>query len=132
MQLKTLFILAYALGLPLPALAGMQSENYHIPTSVLSGGGAPVSSDSYQTDSTLGQSSPLMDPADPPYSSSYELHPGFWYTTEAATVPDGCLWDLDPPDGDVDGSDLADFADGGFPAHDLAEFALEFGRDDCL
>jgi parallel beta-helix repeat protein len=34
-------------------------------------------------------------------------------------------------DGDVDGSDLAMFADGQFDQNDLAAFAAEFGRTDC-
>ena len=28
----------------------------------------------------MGQPSPLMDPAAPPWSTNYDLYPGFWYT----------------------------------------------------
>jgi len=133
------------------ALAQMSSENYTITTSVLSGGGAPMSSASYQTNSTLGQSSPLMDQVDPPGSSSFELYPGFWYTLEASVPQNDCPGDFSG-DGDVDGSDLATFAadfgrtdcDTGDPCEgdfdedndvdgsDLATFAADFGRTDCL
>jgi hypothetical protein len=139
------FVFCFAVG----AIAGMESENYRIPTSVMSGGGAPMSSDSYQTNSTVGQSSPLMNPADPPYSDNYDLYPGFWYTIETAAV-DLCEGDFEP-DGDVDGSDLAVFAadfgrtdcgtgepcegdfdnDNDVDGSDLAVFAADFGRTDC-
>ena len=117
------FILVFA-GV---ALCDMSSANFSIPTSVVSGGGAPMTSINFQTDSTLGQSSPLMDPDNPPWSTSYELFPGFWYTLETG-VPECTLpyfaaafgsvsgdtnynsvCDFEP-DGDVDGSDLAVFA----------------------
>ena len=77
---------------------------------------------------TLGQPTPLMDPADPPYSDAYDLYPGFWYTLEAAlgcdlaefaaafgTVSGEPGYNLgcdSEPDGDVDGVDLAEFAAG--------------------
>ena len=76
--------LALIMGIHLGAFAQMQSDNYRIPASVLSGGGAPMSSGNYQTNATLGQPSPIMDPATPPYSDNYDLYPGFWYTAEAA------------------------------------------------
>lgn len=120
------FVFCFAAG----AVAEMRSDNYRIPTSVMSGGGAPMTSDSYQTDSTLGQPSPLMDPADPPYSTNYALYPGFWYTLEAAVAVCedlscfaatyglisgdagfNTVCDFDE-DGDVDGSDLANFVTG--------------------
>ena len=86
-----------------------------------------MGSENFQTNSTLGQPSPLMDPDDPPYSDNYFNDPGFWYTLDArAGCPDlacfaltfgltsndtgynqGCDFDHD---GDVDGSDLAEFA----------------------
>ncbi len=90
-----------------------------------------MNSESYQTEGTLGQSSPLLDSSDPPYSSSYALFPGFWYTTEASSIF-GCLWDKEPayPDGDIDGLDLAVFADV-FTGDDPAIFALDFGLADC-
>ena len=108
--------------------AGSSSENYSIPTSVLSGGGGAMGSAGFRGQGTLGQPSPMMDPADPPYSDAYGLYPGFWYTLEAAVGCDlasfaaafgtvsgepgynpGC--DAEP-DGDVDGVDLAQFAAG--------------------
>jgi len=114
----------------IPANAQMQSDNYQIPTSVISGGGEPMVSDNYETNATLGQPSPLMDPDDPPYSENYGLYPGFGYTLNAGMA--GCegissfaaaygsinsepnyssACDLEG-DGDVDGSDLAEFAAG--------------------
>ena len=119
-----LFVFCFAVG----AIAGMESENYRIPTSVMSGGGAPMSSDSYQTNSAVGQSSPLMNPADPPYSTNYDLYPGFWYTV-AAEPMDACEGDFDE-DGDVDGSDLAVFA-AGETTITLEEFASDFGKTNC-
>lgn len=62
----------------LPSHAEMQSANYKISTSVFSNGGTPAASTNYQTDSTMGPSSPLMDPSDPPLSDNYGLAPGFW------------------------------------------------------
>ena len=119
--------LAFILGGSSLLQAQMQSENYRITTSVMSSGGVPMTSGNYQTDTTLGQPSPLMDPADPPYSTSYDLYPGFWYTLEATiTVCDdiasfatafgsvagdhnySATCDQDS-DGDVDGNDLAGF-----------------------
>ena len=120
----TMLILTFIVGFAVGALAEMGSENYRIPTSVMSGGGMPMESASYQTNSTVGQPSPLMDPADPPYSTSYDLYPGFWYTV-AAEPTDACESDFDQ-DGDVDGSDLAVFAAGGATIT-LEEFASDFG-----
>jgi hypothetical protein len=111
------------------ANAQMQSEHYRITTSVMSGGGGPMDSGSgtYRLNGTMGQPSPLMDAADPPYSLNYDLYPGFWYTLGA-----GCLWDIEPEsgDGDVDGADLAVFITI-FQAVDLAAFAAEFGQSNC-
>ena len=70
------------LGFTLVAQAGMESENYRIPTSAISGGGAPMVSDSYKTNFTQGQSSPLMEGDQNPFSDSYDMYPGFWYTVE--------------------------------------------------
>ena len=148
---SVILILCFMLGLSSIGIAEMSSDNYTIPTSVLSGGGAPMSSGSYKTNSTLGQSSPLMDPADPPLSTNYDLYPGFWYTLEAAVPQNDCPGDFDG-DGDVDGSDLATFAadfgrtdcdtgpdcegdfdgDNDVDGSDLAKFASDFGRTDCL
>jgi len=79
--LYTVFIMGFIFALA--AHAQMQSDNYSIPTSVLSGGGVPMKSASYEANSTLGQPSPLMDPADPPGSANYELKPGFWHTVKS-------------------------------------------------
>ncbi len=81
----------------------------------------------FQTNATLGQPSPLPDPADPPFSDSYDLYPGFWYTV--ANVGLTCPGDFNG-DRDVDGSDLAEylFDAGGLG---LAVFALNFGKGDC-
>ncbi len=59
--------------------AEMSSTNYRITTTVMSGGGVPMGSANFQMNGTLGQPSPLMDPLDPPWSSTYDLYPGFWY-----------------------------------------------------
>ncbi len=113
---------------PLSLRAGA-SSSYAVPTSVISGGGNLSGSENFEISSTIGQASPLLDPFDPPYSDSYDLYPGFWYTLDAgAGCPDlacfaagfgqlgsepgyspGC--DLDH-DGDMDGTDLALFISG--------------------
>ena len=64
-----------------PVVRGqMQSTNYRITASVLSGGGAAMASASFNMDATMGQSTALMNAADPPWSPGYDLYPGFWYT----------------------------------------------------
>jgi len=108
------------------AWAEMSSAHYRLPLSVLSGGGSPASSSSYLTNGTLGQSSPMMDPSDPPFSTGYDLYPGFWYTAASG----GCPGDY-YGDGDVDGLDLyyyiLDYPSG----ISLETFADHFGRNDC-
>jgi hypothetical protein len=130
-----LFILIIAIGLLLAAdqaaFGGMQSGSYAITTDVVAGGGGVMSSGNYHLQSTIGQPSSLMDQAEPPYSTAYDLYPGFWYTLEAGPGPvcvnlaafaasfgslagDGnyslsCDFELD---GDVDGSDLQAFING--------------------
>jgi hypothetical protein len=132
MKRKAMGVLLSALlisGSGIFSLAEMQSENHRITTSVMSGGGSAMGSANFQMNSTLGQSSPLMDAANPPYSDSYDLYPGYWYTMAVA----GCFYDLDG-DGDVDGQDLAALASGfggTYDADDLAGFALEFGGNLC-
>ena len=105
----------------------MSSTNYRITTTVVSGGGGPMGSASFQTNGTLGQPSPLPDPADPPFSDSYDLYPGFWYTV--ANIVLTCPGDFNG-DRDVDGSDLAEylFDTGGLG---LEVFAPNFGKGDC-
>ena len=109
------------------AFAEMQSSNYTISASVFSSGGAQTGSGNFQTDSTLGQSTPLTDPADPPYSDSYELYPGFWNAVAKITL--FCSGD-DDLDNDVDGLDLEAyiFDDGGLG---LDVFAANFGKEVC-
>ena len=123
--LYSILILALFICLAPVSDAQMESANYSIPTSVLSGGGAPMSATSYQTNSTLGQPSPLPDSADPPFSDSFDLYPGFWY----ALMGPKCEGDHDS-DGDVDGSDLAAYVAGDLSVS-LEEFAQDFGRVNC-
>jgi len=103
------------------------SASFRSPVQVFSSGGGSLNSSNYSTQSTMGQSSPLMDPGDPPFSSSYDLYPGFWYAITAG----GCPGDY-YGDGDVDGLDLYYFIldyPGGIP---LETFADYFGRNDCF
>ena len=92
----------------------MSSANFSITTSVVSGGGEPAASSNFETNSTLGQPSPLMDPSDPPFSSNYNLDPGFWYTVKAEPV--------DPCEGDITGDGFVNFAD-------LAQMKANFFTD---
>ena len=71
------------LSLVNPVFAGMQSANFKIPTSHFSGGGTLMDAVDFKMQSSTGQSSPLMDTDNPPYSLSHELYPGFWYTLTA-------------------------------------------------
>ena len=77
-----------------PATAAMSSPSYRIPTAEFSSGGAALSSDNYQMDTILGQSSPLMEDNLPPGSASYTLYPGFWYTLESALPSPVCECDV--------------------------------------
>ena len=69
--------------LSITASAEMQSSNYSITTSVLSGGGAVMTSDNYNVNITAAQPSPIRETGTPPESANYVLYPGFWYTLEA-------------------------------------------------
>ena len=113
--------------IPGQTAAEMSSSNYRITTTVVSGGGRPMGSTGFQTNCTLGQPSPLPDSADPPFSDSYDLYPGFWYTV--ANIVLTCPGDNNG-DRDVDGSDLAAyiFDTGGLG---LDEFAVSFGKENC-
>ena len=108
---------------------GSASESYSLPSSVFSCGGSSLGSSNFRATGIIGQPSPLMDPADPPYSDSYDLYPGFWYAEEAGVTcrdiaffasgfghmegemgySPSCDFDSD---GDVDGMDLATLANG--------------------
>jgi len=111
------------------AFAGMQSGSYAITTAVVSGGGGAMTSPSYTLQATIGQPSPLLDQVDPPYSTTYDLYPGFWYTLETGPVCvdlaafAAAFGSLDGDgnysfscdfagDGDVDGDDLSAFIAG--------------------
>ena len=113
-----IFAVGLVMCLVINATAQMQSPNYRTPSVVLSGGGVSMQATSYQTNATFGQPSPLPDPADLPFSDSYDLYPGFWYIMVASIPPNDCPGDFEN-DGDVDGSDLA-------------VFAADFGRTDCI
>jgi hypothetical protein len=122
-----IFAMSLMIALAFSATAQMQSPNYRIPSAVLSGGGASMHATSYQTDASLGQPTPIPDPADPPFSDSYDLYPGFWHTVVNIGVT--CLCDFNG-DKDVDGSDLVEylFDSGGLSLH---VFATDFGKDNC-
>jgi len=99
-----------------PGFSAMQSDNYKITASVESGGGKQVSSTNYKTNSTIGQSSPVMDTSDPPWSTNYTLYPGFWYTIEMAAI-EACECDLN--------------IDGRCDMQDWLLFGQDWGRTDC-
>lgn len=89
----------------------MTSTSYRITTAVFGGVGTPVASANYKSDSTMDQSSPLMDPFDPPYSKNYDNFPGFWHTS-ADNDGDGLLNALEDTiglvPGDADSDDDGD------------------------
>lgn len=64
--------------------AQMSSSSYRISTTVLSGGGTPVSSASYGLISTLGQSSPLGGCS----SAGFIASSGFWFTLSQVGLAD--------------------------------------------
>ena len=78
---KKAFSLTIALALilvfSLAAFSQIQSDNYRIPASVLSGGGESMTSANYQMDATFGQSSAIGQSS----SSSYTNYAGFWQPT---------------------------------------------------
>ena len=119
-------VIVMAIAVPW-SYAEMSSANYQIPGTVFSGGHGPMGSASYQLNGTVGQSSPLMDPLEPPLSDNYDLYPGFWYAVIAfrSTCPGD--FDLDK---DVDGSDLADYLMDS-AGLGLEAFAANFGAVDC-
>ena len=75
--------------------AEMSSTSYRISTTVISGGGNAMSSASYHTVSTLGQSSPVGSSA----SATYNNDSGFWHTLLMIAV------------GDLNGDGLVDLED---------------------
>lgn len=128
---KNLYMILVMFGflavLVMSVAAEMSSTNYHITTTVAAGGGGTMGSASFEVNSTVGQQSPLADPAEPPYSDSYDLYPGFWYTV--ANTGLFCLGD-DDFDKDIDGLDLAAYIldSGGMSLND---FAMNFGKEIC-
>jgi hypothetical protein len=109
------------MGLPCLSGANMSSASYRIPTSVVSGGGAPMGSVNFKTNATIGQSAPLAFTS----STNFRLYPGFWYTLSHTY----CRWDSNS-DGDVDGLDLYQFIDP-YDDLELESFTEQFGRTDC-
>lgn len=88
MKKAVLFILLFTcIAFSAYSEAAMESTSYKIPTTVLSGGGSPMSSTSYKMDYSLVQPTPLMDPYNPPTSASYDNYPGFWYGAMLASTP---------------------------------------------
>jgi len=93
--------LTLTLAFTLAASGDIQSENYRIPSSVISSGGAPMSSANYQMNSTTGQSSPLAEADQIPQSANYINEPGFWYTEqEPEGILVGTVWFIGAPCGD--------------------------------
>jgi len=72
--IRTILLLAFVLVLALPATAQMQSDNYRITNSVLSGGGTTMDSATYQLTGTLGQSSCIGLSS----TRDYIAYAGFW------------------------------------------------------
>ena len=72
------FTLALLLAFVPAAFAEMQSDNYRIPSSVLSSGGTRIESTNYQMTSTFGQSSAIGQSS----NSSYTNYAGFWQPSE--------------------------------------------------
>ena len=99
-------IMAVIITFTLPALAGMENDNYYIPTSVISGGGGTMDSDTYQTETTLGQPLTLVTQG----SENYALYAGFWQVVEVEPVldydNDGILNDEDNCPNHPNGSTL--------------------------
>ena len=69
--------LAAATGFTAPSSAGMTSASFQIPTSVISSGGTPMASASFQANATLGQPSPVDGIISSP---SFNVDSGFWAT----------------------------------------------------
>ena len=72
--IATLTVIA---GIATPASAGMGSSSFQIPTSVISSGGIPMTSASFQANATLGQPSPVNGIISSP---SFIVDSGFWST----------------------------------------------------
>ena len=68
------------MGFSTDADASQSSTNYIIQSNVISNGIGEMASTNYSLRSTIGQSTPLIDQTDAPYSINYDLYSGFWYT----------------------------------------------------
>ena len=88
-----LLVGAFVLGSATLCQAGMGSENYWIPKSAQSAGGAFMASENYVAGVTLGQTSGIGRSS----SSSYDVQAGFWFSVLMK--------------GDVNGDGIIDLAD---------------------
>ena len=81
-------ILTAVVVISAPSWAGMASSSFQIPTSVISSGGIPMVSASFQVNSTLGQSSPINVQI---LSTNFRVEPGFWnsiyYSKDLKVLP---------------------------------------------
>jgi len=119
--------LALLVGISLVVFADMQSENYRITSSVISSGGAPMSSANYQMNSTTGQSTPLAQADQIPQSANYINEPGFWYTEqEPEGILVGSVWFIGAPCGDNE----VPPCEGGYRPH--PNYQIDIYRDDGL
>ena len=73
-----ILILAFCTAFAVGVSAEMQSDNYRIPSTVISSGGTSMESANYQMTSTFGQSSAIGQSS----SSSYIAYAGFWQPSE--------------------------------------------------
>jgi hypothetical protein len=112
LTIALVLILAFSLA----SFSQMQSDNYRITSSVISAGGGPTTSDNFKNDSTMGQSSPLMQGDQNPSSDNYNSYPGFWYTVGVEPA-DLCECDLN--------------IDTKCDMQDWLVFGQDWGRIDC-
>ena len=94
---KSLFVFSFFLLACFSATEShseMTSDSYKISTSVVSGGGVAMDSNSYKKNSTIGQASPLVISPDNELSSNlFKMHPGFWNTVNGnQTTPVALSW----------------------------------------
>jgi len=85
MRKKTIYpivVIVLFCTLPKGVSAQMQSSNYELTTSVLSGGGVSMASDNFSLYITAAQPSPIRETRTPPESDNFVLYPGFWYTLD--------------------------------------------------
>lgn len=75
-----IFVFFLALGFGRLSVAQMETANYKIPSSVLSGGILPMASNTFQINGTQGQVSSIKESTDSVDSQNYALYSGYWYT----------------------------------------------------